>query len=143
MGPRPRRLVVGEEALVRRCRGWGRASALVVAEHAASLLGLCLVALDECLAAPGAAPPALSWLLDERCYVQTLPPGLGARERCAPGAPCSCPGWAGSVRPGRHGPSGARVLVGSTTVRATPWLVPGSPTAFRVHQLASGTALER
>ena len=62
----------------------------------------------------GAAPPALSWLLDERCDVQTLPPGLGARERCAPGAPCSCPGWAGSVRPvgARTGP-GIHVPVGS------------------------------
>ena len=42
--------------------------------------------------------------LDERCYVQTLPPGRrvsGALPvRRAPA------GWAGSVRSGRHGPSG-------------------------------------
>ena len=45
------------------------------------------------LAAPG-QPLRFELALDERCDVQTLPPGLGARERCAPGAvPCS--GWAG------------------------------------------------
>ena len=43
VGPRPRRFVVGEEALVRRCWGRRRASSLIVAEHAAAaFLGLVL-----------------------------------------------------------------------------------------------------
>ena len=56
VGPRPRAFVVGEEALVRRRRGWGRASSLVVAEHAASFLGLCLL-LDGALRRRGQPLP--------------------------------------------------------------------------------------
>ena len=43
MSSRPRAFVVGEEALVRRCWGRRRAAALVVAEHAAASVCLCLL----------------------------------------------------------------------------------------------------
>ena len=129
MSSRPRRLVVGEEALVRRRRRWGRASALVVAEHAAALLwgGACYMGSGACGRRGQPFLPA-SGLLDERCDVQTLRPGRGARVRCAPGAPCSCPGWAGSVRPGRHGRSGDVSRGFDDSCGRSSRLVPGPPT---------------
>ena len=129
MSPRPRAFVVGEEALVRRRRRWGCAAALVVAEHAACLLmGLCLLWAVGLAAAGGSPSLPARWLCDERCDVQTLPPGLGARERCAPGAPCSCPGWAGSVRSGRHGPSGDVSRGFDDSCGRPPELDPEAPT---------------
>jgi hypothetical protein len=91
MSSRPRAFVVGEEALVRRCWGRRRAAALVVAEHPLpSLLWGCACSLAECLAAPGAAPPALSWLLDERCDGSHAPCAHGAGSTVLP-CQCGCP----------------------------------------------------
>ena len=72
--------------------------------------------------------------------------GLGARERCAPGAPCSCPGWAGSVRSGRHGPSGSVSRGFDDSCGRPPRLVPGRPTCgvpTSIGQRSSGQRSER
>ena len=102
MSSRPRRLVVGEEALVRRRRRRRRAAALVVAEHAAaSFLGL---AWNACCAALGAAPLrecAGPWTSD--AIPQRLPASGPGRARCASPCQCcpgACPGWAPCGRRG-------------------------------------------
>ena len=123
VGPRPRAFVVGEEALVRRCWGWRRAAALVVAEHAAlPSSGVCLWLLG------GVCPRGQPFPAMERApgramrrRKRALRPGPG---RCAllpvlPRAPGACPGWAPCGR-GRDGSRGDASAAPRRLPRAVP-----------------------
>ena len=89
MSSRPRRLVVGEEALVRRCWGRRRAAALVVAEHALLPLGLCLVSWLRRTGAggsPSCEDLGSAWTSDATARTCPASGACGGRERCALGA---------------------------------------------------------
>jgi len=88
VGPRPRAFVVGEEALVRRCWGWGCASSLIVAEHACPCLWAGVLVGCGRRVASGAAPSrerAGSWTSDATAQ-RALRPGPGRRASCASAA---------------------------------------------------------
>ena len=124
MSPRPRAFVVGEEALVRRRRGWGCAAALVVAEHAASFLGLCLC--SGCVPCGAGGSPSRFELALGRA-MRRPNPASGAGARVSGALPVRrAPAQAGQAPCGRGG-AGAP----DTSTRGFRRLLRSTPGWFR------------